>query len=102
MRCSLSILESAPVALAKGPNLIAFCDTQGKEAVISVAQELPYLGIFFTPILDWRRHVTRVSNRARSTVRGLKVLGNSVREIKLDVWRKTYNAVVLARSRWVM
>jgi retron-type reverse transcriptase len=35
-----------------------------------------YLGVFFTPSLNWTLHVRTLANRARSTVRALGVLGN--------------------------
>jgi retron-type reverse transcriptase len=37
-----------------------------------------YLGVFLTPTLDWSLHVRTLANRARSTVRALGVLGNSI------------------------
>jgi hypothetical protein len=54
-----------------------------------------YLGVFFTPTLDWTLHVRTLANRARSTVRALGVLGNSVRGFSLLSWRKIFVGIIL-------
>jgi hypothetical protein len=54
---------------------------------ISPARSLRYLGVFFTPRLNWTTHVKTMSTRARSIVKGLGVLGNSIRGFHLVSWR---------------
>jgi hypothetical protein len=54
-----------------------------------------YLGVFFTPTLDWSLHVRTLANRARSTVRALGVLGNSVRGFSLLSWRRIFVGIIL-------
>jgi hypothetical protein len=54
-----------------------------------------YLGVFFTPTLDWSLHVRTLANRARSTVRALGVLGNSIRGFSLLSWRRIFVGIVL-------
>ena len=54
---------------------------------ISPARSLRYLGVFFTPRLNWTTHVKTMSTRTRSIVKGLGVLGNSIRGFHLVSWR---------------
>ena len=54
-----------------------------------------YLGVFFTPCLDWTTHVKTMSTRARSIIKGLGVLGNSIRGFRLINWRKIFISVIL-------
>ena len=54
-----------------------------------------YLGIFIDHRFDWTHHVTVMANRARSTVRALNLLGNSVRGLDYASWRKLFHALVL-------
>jgi hypothetical protein len=80
--------------LGKPPTHVPFRLPGGATHTIKVSQSVRYLGVFFTPTLDWHLHVTTLSNRARGTVRSLKILGNSIRGIKIQMWRTLYNAVV--------
>ena len=54
-----------------------------------------YLGIFIHERFDWTHHVTIMANRARSTVRALSILGNSIRGLDYANWRKLFHALVL-------
>src|SRR6266851_7120301 len=54
-----------------------------------------YLGLFLDRKLTWHHHVDIMASRARSTIRGITVLGNSVRGLDLLNWRKVYNALVI-------
>ncbi|KAI0054577.1 hypothetical protein BV25DRAFT_1767165, partial [Artomyces pyxidatus] len=56
---------------------------------------LRYLGVFFDSKLNFRKHVETMANRAMSTIRGLQVLGNSVRGMSLVNFRTLYRTVVL-------
>ena len=62
---------------------------------IMPARYLRYLGVFFTPRLNWTTHVKIMSTRARSIVKGLGVLGNSIRGFHLVSWRKIFISVIL-------
>jgi hypothetical protein len=41
------------------------------------------------------RHVTIMANRVRSNVRGVNLLGNSVRGLNFLNWHKVYNALII-------
>ncbi|KAI0056317.1 hypothetical protein BV25DRAFT_1772591, partial [Artomyces pyxidatus] len=56
---------------------------------------LRYLGVFFDSKLTFRKHVETMANRAMSTIRGLQVLGNSVRGMSLINLRTLYRTVVV-------
>jgi Reverse transcriptase (RNA-dependent DNA polymerase)/Endonuclease-reverse transcriptase len=67
----------------------------GKTLVVTLSNSVRYLGVFFTPKLDWKLHVSTMANRTRSTVKALGVLGSSVRGISLMSWRKLFHALLL-------
>jgi hypothetical protein len=54
-----------------------------------------YLGVFFTFNLSWELHVRTMANRARSTIRALHILGNSIRGLDFANWRKVFHAIVI-------
>ena len=62
---------------------------------ITPTRSLRYLGVIFTPRLNWTAHVKTMSTRARSIMKGLGVLGNSIRGFNLVSWRKIFISVVL-------
>ena len=57
--------------------------------------QIRYLGIFFTPSLNWGVHMNALTTRARSSLQALCVLGNSVRGLSLVSWRHIVNAIIL-------
>ena len=65
------------------------------EIAIKPTSSIRYLGIFFTPRLNWTTHIKIMSTRARSIVRSLGVLGNSIRGFHLVAWRKIFISVIL-------
>jgi endonuclease/exonuclease/phosphatase (EEP) superfamily protein YafD len=67
----------------------------GKTLTVTLSRSVHYLGVFFTPKLDWKLHVSTMANRARSTVKALGVLGSSVRGISLMSWQKLFHALLL-------
>jgi hypothetical protein len=69
--------------------------SDGKTLAVPFSQSIRYLGVFFTPKLDWKLHVSTMANRARSTVKALGVLGSSVRGISLMSWRRLFHALIL-------
>ena len=62
---------------------------------ITLASHICYLGVFFTPRLDWSTHVKIMSTQARSLIKGLGVLGNSIRGFHLMSWRRLFISVIL-------
>jgi len=54
-----------------------------------------YLGVFIHHRFDWTHHVTIMANRARSTVRALSILGNSVRGLDYANWRCVFHSLIL-------
>lgn len=67
----------------------------GTETTITPAISLCYLGVFFTPQLNWMTHVQIMSTHVLSLVKGLGVLGNSIRGFRLVNWRKIFISVIL-------
>jgi len=45
---------------------------------ITMTTSLRYLGVFITNNLDWMLHVKTMVSCAKSTIRGVSILGNSV------------------------
>src|SRR5487761_1253759 len=64
-------------------------------ATLTPSSRLRYLGVFFTPTLDWSAHVKIMATRARSTIRALQIIGNSVRGLQLPCWRKIFLSVII-------
>jgi len=54
-----------------------------------------YLGIFIHHRFDWTHHVTIMANRARSTIRALSILRNSVQGLDFANWRKLFHSLIL-------
>lgn len=57
---------------------------------------LRYLGVHIHHRLNWEHHVNTRANRARSTIRGISILGNSIRGLDFMNWRRVYNAIVVS------
>jgi hypothetical protein len=57
---------------------------------IPISQTVCYLGCFFDSHLRWTHHCTVMSNRVRSSVRALRLIGNSVRGVSYDVWKRVW------------
>src|SRR6267142_2461460 len=62
---------------------------------VSVAQSICYLGVFFTPKLNWSLHVRTMSCHVQSLVHALGILRNSIWGLKLVPWRKVFHAVLI-------
>jgi len=54
-----------------------------------------YLGVFIHHQFNWTHHMTIMANRARSTVRALSILGNSVRGLDYANWHGVFHSLVL-------
>ena len=62
---------------------------------VSPKATVRYLGFFINHKLDWEPHVTTMCNRARASIKALKVLGNTHRGLSMANWRLVFNAVCL-------
>lgn len=67
----------------------------GMNTTITHTTSLRYLGVFFTPHLNWTMHVQIMSTCVLSLVKGLGVLGNSIRGFRLVNWHKLFISVIL-------
>jgi len=65
------------------------------QRVTTVTTSLRYLRVHLTLTLKWDTHVDLMVNRARSTIRGISILGNSIRGLDFMNWRRVYNALVI-------
>jgi hypothetical protein len=68
---------------------------RNNQCVTTVTTSLRYLGVYLTLSLKWDTHVDLMVNRARSTIRGISILGNSIRGLDFMNWRRVYNALVI-------
>ena len=74
---------------------LALRDAANGLIAIPRATSIRYLGVFFTFNLSWELHVRTMANRARSTIRALHILGNSIRGLDFANWRKVFHAIIL-------
>jgi hypothetical protein len=63
--------------------------------VVTLVENLRYLGFFINQRLKWEPHVWIMCNRARASIKALQVLGNSIRGLSMANWRLVLNAVCL-------
>jgi hypothetical protein len=63
--------------------------------VVTLVENLRYLGFFINQRLKWEPHVRIMCNRARASIKALQVLGNSIRGLSMANWRLVLNAVCL-------
>jgi hypothetical protein len=63
--------------------------------MVKATDTVHYLGFFINHRLDWTEHVNVMCNRARTSLKALQLLGNSVRGLSAANWRLVYNAVCL-------
>jgi hypothetical protein len=62
---------------------------------VTAVHRIRYLGFFIDHKLWWEHHVTTMCNWARGTMKGLQLLGNSVRGLDFAQWCLVYNAICL-------
>lgn len=84
-----------PLRFGKMVSSVALETSPGHVISITLATSLCYLGIFFTPKLDWSIHVKIMATRVLSTIKALGVLGNSIRGFWLLDWRRVFISVIL-------
>jgi len=62
---------------------------------ITTIISLQYLRVFISTNLKWDKHVSIIVNQARSTIRGISILGNSVWGLDFMNWCHVYNMLVI-------
>jgi hypothetical protein len=72
-----------------------YVNLQAQRLNITSATTVKYLNVHISQDLKWDKHVNIIINRARSIIRGLSVLGNSIQGLDFINWHKVYNAVVI-------
>jgi hypothetical protein len=77
------------------PTKIQLQFSDSTDIAIKPTLSLRYLGVFFMPRLNWSMHIKTMSTRARSIVKGLGVLGNSIRGFHLVSWRRIFISIIL-------
>lgn len=81
--------------IGHAPPRIALRDAVNGQFTVPRATSIWYLGVFFQYNLRWDLHVRTMSNRARSTIRALHILGNSIKGLDFANWQKVFHAIVL-------
>ena len=87
--------RKAPVTHGSLPCSLTLTDPVHGPRAILRSSIIRYLGVFIKHNLTWDHHVTIMANRARSTMRAISILGNSVRGIHAANWRKIFHALIL-------
>ena len=97
-KCELIVFHNSrwsPRLKGDLPSHVGLCDASHGEITVRRSNLIRYLGIFFHESLSWKHHVKIMANHARSTIRALHILGNSVRGLDFANWRRVYHAIVL-------
>ena len=97
-KCELMFFRpriTRPATFRLPPTTVTLTLSDTSTVSITPATCIRYLGVFFTPHLDWTTHVQTMSTRARSIIKGLGVLGNSIRGFRLMNWRRIFISVIL-------
>ena len=87
--------QKAPVTHGSLPNSLLLEDPVHGIRTVPRSSVVRYLGVFIKHNLTWDHHVTIMANRARSTVRAISILGNSVRGIHAAHWRTIFHSLIL-------
>jgi hypothetical protein len=77
------------------PRLILPDPVNSSYYVVSLVENLRYLGFFINWQLKWEPHVRIMCNQAWASLKVLQVLGNSIRGLSMANWRLVLNAVCL-------
>ena len=97
-KCELIIFHNSrwsPMLKGDLPSHIGLRGASHGEIIVKRSTLVRYLGIFFHESLNWSHHVRIMANRARSTIRALHILGNSIRGLDYANWRRVFHAIVL-------
>ena len=65
------------------------------QCITTITISLCYLGIHLTPKLTWDTHIDLMVNCACLTIRGISILGNSIRGLNFMNWHWVYNALII-------
>ena len=82
-----------PSKFGHKPDQIILCNPH--PYTLTPTSQLKYLGVFFTPSLNWTPHVKIMAAHACSTICALQVIGNSVQGLYLPGWQKVFLAIIL-------
>ena len=80
---------------ARPTNIWLADPSRALEYRVEASNTVRYLGIYFDFQLNWHDHVRIMTNCARSSLKALQLLGNSVRGLQWAQWRIVFNAVIL-------
>jgi hypothetical protein len=81
--------------IGPSPSHVAYRDPFAGIVAIKLSQQVRYLGLFIDSKLTWKPHVKIMAARARSTLKSLSLLGNSVRGLRFAAWRRLYHAILV-------
>jgi hypothetical protein len=82
-------------SMSAPPRLILPDPVNSSYYVVTLVENLRYLGFFINWRLKWEPHVRIMCNQARASLKALQVLGNSIRSLSMANWRLVLNAVCL-------
>jgi hypothetical protein len=85
----------SPDRLGSPPTAVAYRDPFTGAVEVKIKRQVRYLGVFIDARLTWHAHVKTVASRARSTIRSLNILGNSMRGIRFATWRRLFHAIII-------
>jgi hypothetical protein len=74
---------------------VRYFDSELGPNTIKTTKSLRYLGVYIDHRLRWTKHMDIMTNRAKSTIRGISILGNSIHGLDFLNWRKVYDALVI-------
>jgi hypothetical protein len=85
------------------PVVIKITNTQGQgqsDIVVKPSTLLRWLGIYFDYLLHFSDHVTRMANKARSTIAAMKLLANTTRGMSAAHLHSLYQGAVEPIMMW--
>jgi len=71
------------------------CTSASSSYTVERSSLIHYLGVFIHERFDWTHHMTIMANCARSTIRALSILGNSVRGLDFANWHQLLHSLIL-------
>jgi hypothetical protein len=77
------------------PPTVMVKHTDGMVSKVTVLQVWRYLGIWFTPTLNWTVHVTQMANKAIAQANALRMLANCIKGMTAKQCQMIYRTVVI-------
>jgi hypothetical protein len=74
---------------------VRYLDSALGPNTIKTTKSLKYLGIYINHRLCWTKHVEIMTNRGKSNIHGINILGNSIQGLDFLNWRKVFNTLVI-------